>query len=57
MCCSLWWLGRLLANERAVGPVLNFLKDTEVGDREGARERELEWQNKRDQEGEDELTD
>ena len=40
-----------------MGPVLNFLKDTEVGDREGARERELEWQKKSDQEGEDELTD
>ena len=51
------WLGRLFANERAVGPVLKFLKDTEVGDREGARKRELEWQKKSDQEGEDQLTD
>ena len=50
------WLGRLLANERAVGPVLKFLKDTEVGRREGVRERELEWQKRSDQEGEDHLT-
>lgn len=42
---------------RAVGPVLKFLKDTEVGDREGARERELEWQKKSNQEGEDQFTD
>ena len=51
------WLGRLLANERAIRPVLKFLKDTEVGSREGARERELEWQKRSDQEGEDQLTD
>ena len=36
------WLGSLLANERAVRPVLKFSKGTEVGSREGARERELE---------------
>lgn len=46
------WLGRLLANERAVGPVLKFLEGTEVSSREGARERELEWQRKEDQGGE-----
>ncbi len=51
------WLGRLLANERAVGPVLNFITNTEVGSRDGARERELEWQKKSDQEGEDQVTD
>ena len=50
------WLGSLLANERAVGPVLKFLKGTEVGSREGARERELEWQRRSDQEGENQLT-
>ena len=50
------WLGSLLANERAVGPVLRFLKVTEVGSREGARERELEWQRRSDQEGENQLT-
>ena len=51
------WLGRLLADERAVGPILKYLKETEVGDRAGAREREREWQRKNDQEGEDELSD
>ena len=39
-----------------MGPVLKFLKDTEFGDRPGARERELEWQQKSDQ-GENQLTD
>ncbi len=36
-------------DERAVGAVLKFLKNTEMGSREGAREREreLEWQKKR----------
>ena len=51
------WLGRLLANERAVGPVLKFLEGTEVGSREGARERELELQRKDDQGGENQLSD
>ena len=51
------WLGRLLANERAVGPVLKFLEGTEVGSREGAREMVLEWQRKDDQEGENQLPD
>ena len=43
----------MLADEEAVGPFLDFLKPTEVGGREGARERELEWQRRRDQEGEE----
>ena len=51
------WLGSLLANERAVEPVLKFLKGTEVGSREGAREKELEWQRRNDQEGESYLID
>ena len=51
------WLGRLLANERAIGPVLEFLKRTEVGSRAGARERELEWQERNDQGGENLLSD
>ena len=51
------WLGRLLANEQAIGPVLEFLKDTEVGSREGARERELEWQGRNDREGENLLSE
>ena len=41
-----------MANERAVGPVLKHLEGTEVGSREGAREKELEWQRKDNQEGE-----
>ncbi len=32
------WLAELLANERAEGPLLSYLKDTEVGTREGAAE-------------------
>ncbi len=32
------WLAELLANERAVGPLLSYLKNTEVGSREGAVE-------------------
>lgn len=53
------WLGSLLANKRAVGPILKFLKGTQVGSMEGAREREreLEWQRRNDQEGENQLTD
>ena len=47
------WLAGLLANEKAVAPLLRFLKATEVGGREGARERELEWGRKNDQAGED----
>ncbi len=38
------WLALLLVNEKVIGPFLYFLKSTEVGGREGARERELEWQ-------------
>lgn len=43
----------LLANEKAMGPFLDFLKSTEVGGKEGARERELEWQQRSDQAGEE----
>lgn len=51
------WLGSLLASERAVGPELKFLEGTGVGSREGARERELEWQRRNDQERENQLAD
>ncbi len=51
------WLSRLLANDRAIGPVLEFLKSIEVSSRTGARERELEWQGRNDQEGENLLSD
>ncbi len=30
------WLAELLANRYAVGPLLEFLKNTEVGSRDGA---------------------
>ena len=47
------WLAGLLANEKAVTPLLRFLEATEVGAREGAREREAEWAQRNDQVGED----
>lgn len=47
------WLAGLLANEKALAPLLRFLKATEVGAREGPREREAEWAGKNDQAGED----
>ena len=46
-------LADLLANEKAMGPLLEFLKATEVGGREGAREGELEWERRNDQAGEE----
>ena len=49
------WLAELLANERAVGPLLVYLKDTEVGSREGAVEKTMEWRRRTDQEGEEQL--
>ena len=47
------WMGGLLGNEKAVALLLRFLKATDVGGREGAREREIEWERKNDQAGED----
>jgi len=41
----------LLANERAVGPLLSYLKNTEVGSREGAVEVTREWRRRSDEEG------
>lgn len=38
---------------RAIDPFVDFLKSTEVGEREGTRERELEWQWRSDQAGEE----
>lgn len=46
-------LAGLLANQRATKTLLRFLQATEIGGREGARERELEWEQKNDQAGED----
>ena len=50
-------LGNLLANERAIGSILQFLRNTEVGSRGRTKEREHEWQRRSDQEGENKLTD
>lgn len=47
------WLAGRLADEKAMTPLLRFLKATEVGAREGAKEREAEWVWKNDQAGED----
>ena len=49
------WLAELLANERAVGPLLVYLQDTEVGCRERAVEKTMEWRRRIDQEGEEHL--
>lgn len=38
--------------EKAVAPVIRFLKSTEIGGREGVKEREREWAQRKDQEGE-----
>ena len=46
------WLAGLLANEKAVAPLLGFLKTTGVGGREAAREREVEWERINDRAGE-----
>ena len=46
------WLAELLANEKAVAPLLGFLKITIVEEREGAREKEVEWKRINDQAGE-----
>ena len=47
------WVASLLGNEKAVAPLLKFLETTDVGGREGARERELELERINDQAGED----
>ena len=47
------WLAGLLVNEKAVAPLLGFLKTTGVRGREGVRERELEWEQRNDRAGED----
>lgn len=35
-------LVELLANKKAIGPILRFLKSTKVGRKDGVREREKE---------------
>ena len=51
------WLAESLANRYRVGPLLEFLKETEVGSKEGAVEKAVQWARRRDQEGEDQLED
>ncbi len=46
-------MASLLGNEKAVAPLLKFLKTTGIGGREEAKERELEWTRRHDQEGKD----
>ena len=47
------WIAELLSNEKATKLLLRFLQAIEIRGREGARERELEWEQKNDQAGED----
>ena len=47
------WLAGILANEKAVAPRLKFLRITDVGRRERVRERELKWERRNNQAGED----
>ena len=47
------WLANMVGDEKAVAPVLKYLKTTDISGREGARERELEWERKNNQAGED----
>ena len=50
-------LASLVADEKALGPLLEFLKTTEVGGKEGAGKREVEWEQQHDRAGEDLLND
>ena len=49
------WLANLLANEQALQLLLEFLKSTEVGSREGGVDRDKEWEMRNDREGEETL--
>lgn len=51
------WLASLLANKRAIGALLKFLEDTEVGSRKRATEKEAKWERRNNQEGESKLSD
>ena len=48
------WLADLMGTEKAVEPLLGYLKSTEVGRREGAAEGDRTWGERRDREGEEE---
>ena len=51
------WLAELLTNTYAVESLLEFLKNTKVRSREGTAEKMVEWGQKKDQDGEDQLRD
>jgi len=51
------WVASLLANKEAVGALLKFLRNTEGGSREGAAQRERDWERRNDEEKEDLLID
>lgn len=50
-------LVELLANKKAMGLISGFLRSTKVGGREGARERDEVWEQRRDEAGEELLGD
>ena len=50
-------LAKLLVNKKIIGPVLRFLKSTEVGTRKRTSEKEEEWERRNDQAGEKLLED
>lgn len=50
-------LAELLVNEKAVDPEVDFSKSTELGAREGARERVLEWERRDHHAGEELLAE
>ena len=41
-------VSNLFENEKAVTPLLKFLKTTGIGEREGTKEKQLEWVRKHD---------
>lgn len=43
----------LLANEKAILPLIKFLRATEIRARENAKKREIEWEQKNKRAGED----
>jgi hypothetical protein len=47
-------IAKILATEKATEVLLDFLRSTEVGARDGAAERIREWGEKRDREGDEE---
>lgn len=50
------WLADLLANEQVVKPLLGYSMATEVGDQARNVEKEVEWEQRMDQVGEELLS-